>query len=710
MLSRKLIHGLLIGIAAATFSLLLWYTGCLNWLELPIWDWRVRLMARPAPTTGKIRLIYLDQTSLDWGKDERHWAWPWPRVVYTTILDFCKRGGAKAVVFDMLFTEPSAQDSVEYDQALGESLAHTTGSAARVMLSKEQGTMRTWPKELGLHEPKVEGLDKYLRLHPVSPLVMTRAAYPIPEVATNCCMLGDVYAAPDRDKIIRRIALFRVFDGHFVPSLGLAALCASQPDSRIEIVGDSIHIGSSRIPLDPRGNAILRYRGTNELFKSVSAQAVIQSELRLKTGGTPVLDPAYFRNCYVFFAATAPGLLDLRATPLNSVSSGAIVHATALDNILSNDFLRDTPWHMVFLSTILFAMLAGTLGRVCEKGWQSAAGFVFLLPLPILLGFALYAAGIWMPVAAQEAAVAVGLVGAVITNYAIEGRQKRFIKNAFKQYLSPVVIDRLTEHPDQLKLGGESRELTIFFSDVRGFTTILEGLADDKLTSLLNDYLSAMSNVIMNQGGYVDKYEGDAIIAFWNAPLDLAGHADCGVRAALLCQKKLAEIRPVLKERYGKDIFARIGMNTGKVTVGNMGLTQRFNYTFLGDAGNLASRLEGINKQFGTNIMISGHTARLLGGEFALREISRVTVVGKTEPVRVYNPMFKDEFNLRAEIFERFDAGLKLFYAGNFKKALETFSVISDKDAPAGAYLRQCRNLIENPPEKWDGVWEMVEK
>jgi adenylate cyclase len=610
----------------------------------------------------------------------------------------------------MLFTESSSQDDVENDQAFGEAMARTTGSAAGLMLSKNQGTTRTWPKDMALREPKAHGLEEYLKGHPSSALVMPRAAFPIPEVATNCAMLGDVYAAPDYDKIIRRTALFRVFDGHFVPTLGLAALCASQANSEIRIVGDNLFVGSARIPLDARGDAILRYRKSKEQFKSVSAQAVIQSELRLREGGIPVLDPKYFHDCYVFFATTAPALLDIRPTPVNAVSPGVIINATVLDNILSNDFLRDAPLCMVVLSTIFFALLAGLLGRFCEKGWQSAAGFVILLPLPIIQGFALYAAGIWMPVATQEAAVAVALVGAVITNYAVEGRQKRFVKNAFKQYLSPVIIERLTEHPEQLKLGGEKRELTIFFSDVRGFTTISEGLEPEQLTSLLNDYLSPMSDIIMDQGGYIDKYEGDAIIAFWNAPLDLPDHASCGVRSALRCQEKLAVIRPALKTLYGKDVFARIGVNTGKVVIGNMGSTKRFNYTFLGDAGNLASRLEGINKQFGTNIMISEHTARLLGDEFALREISRVTVVGKAEPVRVYTPMFKDDFNRQTGIFERFDAGLKLFYAGTFQKALETFSVISDKDAPAEAYLRQCRNLVANPPEKWAGVWEITEK
>ena len=709
-MSKKLIHGILIGAAAAAAALLLWSAGWLNWLEWPLWDWRVKAMAKPGPGSDQIRLIYLDQTSLDWGKEEiRHWSWPWPRLVYTTILDFCKRGGAKAVVFDVLFTE-SSRDGIEDDLALGASLAQFGKSVGSVMLSNQQGTTKTWPADIpprdlkvdGLHDRVFEGAGRY---------AMKRAAFPVPEIATNCAVLGNVYAAPDRDKIIRRVSLFHVFDGHFVPSLGLAAYCAANPDVSIRIAKNELAIGSAHIPLDRAGKAVLHYRGlAANVFKIVSAQAVIQSEMRLRDGEKGVLDPSFFKDSYVFFALTAPGLLDLRATPFSPVSPGVEIHATMLDNLLSNDFMRDPARRTVVLLTALLALLAAVVGRMCRKAWDSLLGFAVFLAVPIALGFVLYRYGLWMPVAVQEVAVALALVGAMIVNYAVEGRQKRFIKSAFKQYLSPVVIERLTAHPDQLKLGGELRELTIFFSDIRGFTTISEGLDPERLTSLLNDYLTAMSDIIMAEGGTIDKYEGDAIIAFWNAPLDLPGHANNGVRSALHCQKKLAEIRPVLQERYGKDVFVRIGINTGKVVVGNMGSHQRFNYTFLGDAGNLAARLEGLNKQFGSNLMISEYTAKLLGPDFALRELSRVRVVGRKEPVTVFEPMFKADAESRRDELGAFADALKLYYAGNLAEALKKFRAISGQDAPAEAYARRCADLLDNPPSKWDGVWEMKEK
>ncbi len=230
-----------------------------------------------------------------------------------------------------------------------------------------------------------------------------------------------------------------------------------------------------------------------------------------------------------------------------------------------------------------------------------------------------------------------------MVNYSTEGRQKRYIKNAFKQYLSPAVIEQLISHPERLKLGGERRELSIFFSDLQGFTSISEGLSPEELTALLNEYLSAMTDIIQEEGGTVDKFEGDAIIAFWNAPLDLDDHALRAVRSALRCQESLARMRPAFRERVGKDLYMRIGINTGPAVVGNMGSHSRFDYTVLGDAVNLAARLEGINKQFKTYTMISQATLEQMADAFPVRELSRVAVVGRKEPVTVYEPMFEEE-------------------------------------------------------------------
>ena len=266
-------------------------------------------------------------------------------------------------------------------------------------------------------------------------------------------------------------------------------------------------------------------------------------------------------------------------------------------------------------------------------------------------------------------------------------------------------------HPDRLKLGGEKRDLSIFFSDLQGFTSISEVLTPEELTLLLNDYLTAMTDIIQEEGGTIDKYEGDAIIAFWNAPLAQDDHAERAVRAALRCQAKLDELRPVFRERVKKDLYKRIGINSGPAVVGNFGSHTKFNYTMLGDAVNLASRLEGVNKQFKTYTMISAMVRERLGGAFPLREVSRIAVVGRKEPVTVYEPMTAETYESRRPTLEVFDKGLKEYYAGNFSEAQRIFEGIAAQDPPASCYVEKCRKLAASPPQDgWSGVWIMTEK
>ena len=234
-----------------------------------------------------------------------------------------------------------------------------------------------------------------------------------------------------------------------------------------------------------------------------------------------------------------------------------------------------------------------------------------------------------------------------------------------------------------------------------------------ELTALLNDYLSEMTTIIYDYGGTIDKYEGDAIIAFWNAPLDLPDHGLKAVQACLEYQRRLAEIRPHLLEMSrGSEVHTRVGLNSGPVVIGNMGSAQRFNYTFFGDAGNLASRLEGMNKQFGTFTMISGRTKDLAGDnpDIAYREISRVAVVGKSEPVTVFEPMSSAEFAANQTALQTFSQGLQLYYAGSFRESLAIMESIAAIDPPAAHYIPKLKELLLEQPKDWKGVWVSTEK
>ena len=704
---QRLIQALGIGMLAAicTLALARFSPAVMQRGEALTWDVRSAWFAKPGSGTDKIRLIFLDQYSLDWGT-KQGWSWPWPRQVYGAILNFCARAHTKAVAFDVIYSEPSSV-GVDDDAELGKAIASTPGFVGAVFVGKETGGSNHWMP--GFPVPRI----KLTTGNPASlaPFQLPHALFPIPEVGTNATLLATVFGNPDRDGIYRRIRPFSTFDGQLVPSLGLGIWLAAATNLTLDLNLPWFSIDNQhRIPLDQNGCAILHYRGRSQTHKTVNAAAIIESEMLLREGKKPIIDPDLFKDTYVFFGFTAPGLFDLKASPVDSVYPGVEIHATFLDNLLSSEIMRETPASWETIMILLLACISALAVRFSRHAWQSLVAFVVFFSLPILAGGWAYLQGIWLPVLGPLLATALALVGALALNYATEGKQKRFIKGAFKQYLSPVVIEELVQHPERLKLGGELRELSIFFSDVRGFTSISERLNPEELTALLNNYLTAMTDIIYRHGGTVDKYEGDAIIAFWNAPLAQKDHAQLAVHTALECQAKLTELNPGYKEQIGTELHQRIGLNSGPVVVGNMGSRQRFNYTFLGDAGNLAARLEGINKQFGTSLLISGNTRKQLDEHIAVREIARVQVVGRKEPVTVYEPLLPADAATRNKVLDIFALGLAKYYAGDLPEALNYFVSIESEDPPAEAYARRCRALLAAPPSEWNGVWVMTEK
>lgn len=707
---KKPVQGILVGLTGAFLAIALWATAALDPWEAKTWDWRAALLAAPGAATDRVALILLDQNSLDWARKENGLTWPWPREVYGAIVDFCRRSGARALAFDVLYTEPSKY-GVEDDAAFGRSAKAFGRFAASVFLGESSGSETRWPASVPVPGFKILGLDRWLERTGGEGIAFSRATLPIPELAAGAKVLCDVHMTPDRDGIYRKIRLFSLFDGKVLPVLGLGAYLAEHPDTPMTLGPKGLTVGERIVPVDANGEAILRYRGPSGTHRTFSAAAVLQSELRLRAGESPTIrDPAALRGKYVFFGFSAPGLYDLRPSPVDGIYPGVEIHATVLDNLLSGDFIRPMPDGISAALVILIALAVGVAASSVNRVSGGVAVGIVSLASPILLSVFFYLRGYSLPLVVQEIGTATSLALAFGVNYATEGRQKRFIKNAFRQYLSPAVIEELIQHPERLKLGGERRVLSIFFSDLQGFTSISEGLEPEALTALLNDYLTAMTDIIHAEGGTVDKYEGDAIIAFWNAPLSVPDHGARIVRAALRCQQSLAELRPVFRERIGKEMFMRIGVNTGPAVVGNLGSHTRFDYTMLGDAVNLAARLEGANKQFGTFTMISEATRREMGEGFAVRELARVAVVGRAEPVTVFEPMEPGDYAARRTVLETFSNGLRHYYGGRFGDAVALFDGIRDQDPPAAAYARKCRQLAEEPPADWKGIWVMTRK
>ncbi len=652
-------HGLLIGLAAGILGLGLWFGHALDGMENITWTWRVRALARPAAATDRIVLILLDQPSLDWGERENGLPWPWPREVYAPIVDFCLRAGASVTAFDVLFTEPSAY-GVADDQALGEAIARNGAFVGARFL------------KFGHKTGEASGCDE-----------------PIPEVAAAARMLANVSAVPDPDGVFRRAAPAYRWRQEDVPALGTAAWLVDRG-----LDATALDSALADVPLASDGTMLLRYRGSAAIYRTFNAAEIIQSELRIEAGEEPAVDPQALAGKIVLFGFSAPGLLDQRPTPIDRVGPGVMIHATMLDNLLQGDFLRPASVAGVVAGCLILALLSGWLGVTVHRPFLLVPVAVILMLLPVAVGFALYGPGFWWPVTPGMVSAAAAVFGGAVRNYTVEGRQKRFIRQAFRHYLSPAVIARIMDDPGALKLGGERRCLTIMFSDLAGFTSLSEGLEPEALTALLNDYLTDMTDIILDEGGTLDKYEGDAIMAFWNAPLDQPDHAARACRAAVRCQRRLAARAEEFRSRCGRPLHARIGIHTGEVIVGNMGSRQRFDYTVLGDAANLASRLEGANKAFGTAVMISEATCTAAGEGFLVRPLGRVRVVGRREPVPVFELAGMGD-DPRPDSWAAFAAALAAWNAGELARARDLFAAAVDDPA-----ARHCAGMIEEP-----GVW-----
>ena len=659
-------HGLTIGAVAAVLALALWFGGLLNGWENTTWTWRVRALARPGASTDQVALILLDQNSLDWGREFNDLSWPWPREVYAPILDFCGRAGSKAVAFDVLFTEPSVY-GVWDDQALGDAITRNGAFVGALFLS----------------------IDEHAQDD-------SRATDPIPDVRENAALMANVSDVPDPDGVFRRAGLWRRRDGDPVPSLGMGAWL----------------VGTGReAPDAPRAEALLRFRGPPSVYNPLSAASIIQSELLLLEGETPTVSPDALRDKYVLFGFSAPGLLDLRPTPISRVTPGVFIHATTLDNLLSDDFMREAAPAAVAAGTLLLALLSGLVVVGLTGTARTLLASLGLLVLPLALGFAAYGPGWWWPVIPGTIATAGALFGGMVRNYAVEGRQRRFIKSAFRHYLSPAVIEKILVDPNALSLGGERRELSILFSDLAGFTSLSEGMEPEALTTLLNEYLSDMTDIILEEGGTLDKYEGDAILAFWNAPLAQADHAARACRAAVRCQAQLAARRGEFRERCGSDMYMRIGIHTGDVIVGNMGSRQRFDYTIIGDAANLASRLEGANKVFGSWIMVSDATLAAANAAsdapYVSRELGELRVVGRKEPVLVHE-LAALPGDPEPAVYAPYARALDRCRAGDLEAAAAAFSDLAG-DPPSAAYRTRCKAAIE-ARDPFTGLWNLVNK
>jgi adenylate cyclase len=715
---QKIIAFAIITMSVFVIGMVCTLLGGFDYLEYKTYDLRARVFAPSAKPSDDIIVVLLDQNSLDWGKSERGWGYPWPRAAWAEFVDYMNVSGAKSVAFDVLFTEPSVygeKDDAEFARA-----GQDFGKVMQIAhFSTQTGSAHQWLQDVQKPLLQPDSFGSFIENFDLQKETAAAAQFPIANILNSAGALGSDVGIADSDGTIRRLNLFTLFDGKAIPGEAAASLLigGSSKDITYNTRKKVIEWDGRSIPVDKDGKSLLRFRGENfDQYIPYPMYAILQSAVAYKNGATPEFPPEDFKDKYVFFGYYAPGLFDIVTTPISSVYPGMGCHITMLDNILQGDFTQETPfWVDIFLLFCVVALI-GVLTIFPGQIRLSLGAAIVLAAVVVGAGFLAYTQGWWLPVVAPLVGIVLAYLSATLYNYTTEGTQKRFIKSAFSQYLSPTVIDQLLANPDQLKLGGERREISIFFSDIQGFSTISERLDPATLTEFLNDYLTFMTNIILDSGGTIDKYEGDAIIAFWNAPLSYPDHAARALGAAMECQRALAAQQSFYEEKYGARLLTRIGLNTGFAVVGNMGSNKHFNYTMLGDSVNLAARLEGLNKQFGIYLMCTDVTFNAANSnistdhrEFFGRKLASVAVVGKKEPATVYEPMAEALFNEKKPVLQKFDTARDLFYAGKFGEALAIFETLSAVDRPAYFYAEQCRYYLERPGE-WKGFWQATTK
>ena len=688
------------------------YFGLASELEYRTWDQRLKLVASSQHHDPKIVIVSIDQSSLN-NQSVNGNLWPWSRDMYEPVVRYMQEVGARGVAFDVLFTEH--QDSrVETDQQFAELLTQSVPIVIAVAAVAEHAVGNTEfekPEDLAIfrgRQSKFNSSRSIEQRYLAGSFVprFTMATLPYTELLEKAPVFGSVIGTVDSDGIYRHIRPGAEIAQSFVLSLPFALFEVAAPQQLREQLNLERYF-------DDQQRLAVRFSGGRQTYTTISFDQIIQAFLQHQEGKeTPELDQL-FRDAYVFVGMDAPGLLDLRPTPLAEQFPGVEFHANVLDNLLHNKFVWKLPlWITLLLSAFGILVVSASCILVSQLRYQL---LLLLFSFVGLVGGAVWLAShaVWLPLLGPFIGMLTAMIGAIGFEYKLEGRQHRFIKNAFQFYVSPAVIDRIVRDPTSLSLGGDRRELTIYFSDLAGFTSISERIDANRLVPLLNTYLTAMTDIILGSGGTLDKYEGDAIIAFWNAPLNLPDHATRAVRAAIACQAKLGEMREQLQREFGVSLFQRVGLNTGPVSVGNFGSRERFNYTVIGDAANLASRLEGTNKVFGTSILIAQSTFDALQGSIAARRVADLRVVGRKEPVAVYEPYNSELLTpeRRAQL-ERFEQARRLFDQGELDQARVIFEQLEETDATAKVYRQRIDEVLKAgfDPAAWSSVWEMTSK
>ncbi|NOR46283.1 MAG: CHASE2 domain-containing protein [Candidatus Delongbacteria bacterium] len=537
-------------------------------------------------------------------------------------------------------------------------------------------------------------------------------------IISSASASGYLGISSDDDGVIRRISLFREHKGKLYPSFALVMcmqyLGVSEKDiifnNKENVILQNAQVDSVKqdivIPLDSENRMLIHYKGTWKTYRTVSFYDIMKNRLGKKT----------FKNNIVLLGSSLRGLMDLRSTPIQKHLPGVEVHASIINTIIKNDFIAEIDLAYIVL-IMLFLSLVVNLLVTSRLHMFFSTMFVIISSIAYYkLSFYLFAnENILLDITRPIYSIVFSFLVAYTISYYNENKSKKLIKSTLGRYVPEVVSKEMLKNPGLLKVGGVKKEISMMFSDIRGFTSYSEKTDPKTLVEFLNHYLKEMTKVVKQNKGTLDKYMGDAVICFFGAPLD-CDHPRLACKSALNMHENLESMRPHIKEEIFRDIQIGIGINTDIVTVGNIGSDELFDYTAIGDGMNLASRLEGLNKYYGTKILISGTTFEYVKDDFIVREVDLVSVKGRVKPVRIYElidfkegKLFTDELKDKLAIYNK---GLNLYRDGEFLKAKDVFAEVAEKykDKTSEMLVYRCGQMIADPPVDWKGVWKMEGK
>lgn len=659
--ARKLLIGSGLGAAA---GLLAWGLSLLPFVqtvELKAYDLRLRATARPAAPHSGIALVLINDDSIR-RLEPVVGRWPWPRFVHASLIDFLTRARAKLIVYDVLFPEADKR-TLEMNgqeipgEASDRAFADAVRRAGNVILGADVADEGLADASRNL-QPALDGIPSLNRPFTTMGCMEPRPLLlpPIPELAAAAKAIGHTYTLLDADGPVRRTAPFVRVGDRAVPSLAVAAAMAARDVDPVSVSSTEhlLSVGPMQLPLfvDVIRNysgpptrscrTLIAYRGParsaddRPTFEKFSFYDLVYSEEQLVAGEKPEIDPSRLTDRIVIVGTSASGTYDVLLSPFAEGSmTGAEIHANVIDSLLAARSLAPASLVTGAALTLAAGLAIGLAGGLFNT-WLTGLAAIVAAVAFAWLNTAIFAGGTWLPLVGPLLAVVLAFTGDLSWHYVVEGREKRQVKKLFSRYVAKDVFDRLLDDPSLAALGGVRRTMTVLFSDVRGFTAMSEQGTPEHVVCQLNEYFTRMVQVLFDHRGTLDKFVGDMVMALFGAPLDDPDHADHAVQAALAMSRALEELNVKWASEGRPTLDIGIGINTGDMVAGNIGSDTIMSYTVIGDAVNLGARLESLNKDYASRVIISEFTRAALRGRYDLRPLGTVVVKGKSKPVAIF--------------------------------------------------------------------------